>query len=85
MNFLRTAYSKLQEKMQAQTHALESTEQQLSKAYNSINLLERGMTDLEKKESEFRGARYILRKELKIARKEVYKSHANIENLKNSS
>jgi hypothetical protein len=43
------------------------------------------MTDLEKKESEFRGARYILRKELKIARKEVYKSHANIENLKNSS
>jgi hypothetical protein len=43
------------------------------------------MTDLKKKESEFRGARYILRKELKIARKEVYKSHANIENLKNSS
>jgi exonuclease VII small subunit len=71
--------------METQTHTLESTEQQLSEAYNSINLLERGMVDLEKKEGELRRAWYILRKELKIARKEVHKSHANMENMKNSS
>lgn len=56
MDSLRNAYSRLHRKMKTQTHTLESTEQQLSEAYNSINLLERGMVDLEKKKGELRRA-----------------------------
>ena len=71
--------------MEAQAHALESTEQQLFEAYSRINLLKKGVNDLVKKRGEFRAARDILKEELKIAWEEVYKSHAEIENLKNSS
>ncbi|KAG6784204.1 hypothetical protein POTOM_009890 [Populus tomentosa] len=72
-------------KIEAQAHALESTEQQLSEAYNRINLLKRRVDDLKKKQGELKGAKDILKEELKIACEEVYKSHVEMENLKNSS
>lgn len=46
---LRTAYSRLQRHIGAQTHALESTEQRITEVYNCIDFLNKGMTDLKNK------------------------------------
>jgi len=50
---------------------LESTKQLLTEVYNRINLLERGMADLEKKIVELKGVKDTLKEESKIMREKV--------------
>jgi hypothetical protein len=57
--------------MGVQTYVLESTKQLLTEVYNRINLLERGMADLEKKIVEFKGVKDTLKEESKIIREKV--------------
>jgi hypothetical protein len=57
--------------MGVQTYVLESTKQLLTEVYNRINLLERGMADLEKKIVELKGAKDTLKEESKIIREKV--------------
>jgi hypothetical protein len=57
--------------MWVQTYVLESTKQLLTEVYNRINLLERGMADLEKKIVEFKGVKDTLKEESKIIREKV--------------
>lgn len=63
---------------------MEMTEQRLVEAFSHIDLLERRMIELENKAAKLKGARDTLRKELRIAREEVKKSRARMDNLKNS-
>jgi hypothetical protein len=57
--------------MRVQTYVLESTKQLLTEVYNRINLLERGMADLEKKIVELKGVKDTLKEESKIMREKV--------------
>jgi hypothetical protein len=57
--------------MGVQTYVLESTKQLLTEVYNRINLLERGMADLEKKIVELKGVKDTLKEESKIIREKV--------------
>jgi hypothetical protein len=57
--------------MGVQTYVLESTKQLLTEVYNRINLLERGMADLEKKIVELKGVKDTLKEESKIMREKV--------------
>jgi hypothetical protein len=57
--------------MWVQTYVLESTKQLLTEVYNRINLLERGMADLEKKIVELKGVKDTLKEESKIIREKV--------------
>jgi hypothetical protein len=57
--------------MGVQTYVLESTKQLLTEVYNPINLLERGMADLEKKIVELKGVKDTLKEESKIMREKV--------------
>lgn len=59
--------------------------QRMTKIYNLIDFLERGMTGLKKEVAELKGAKETLREELGIIRNEVQNSCTHIENLKNSS
>ncbi|KAL9378144.1 hypothetical protein Peur_029479 [Populus x canadensis] len=85
MDSFKTGYSGVYREMRAQTYALESTKQRLVEAYNYIDLLEKGMANLEKKLAKLKGARDTLKEEPKIAREDVQNSRARMENLKNSS
>jgi hypothetical protein len=57
--------------MWVQTYVLESTKQLLTEVYNRINLLEKGMADLEKKIVELKGVKDTLKEESKIIREKV--------------